>query len=225
MKRSIVAVLGLLVVACGGGSGTVKAPPRAAQSEQYFEALDARYNGDSRAYYDGLLQLAHDDPDSRAGRKARAILQADDGLLLLATVGSMAGALVPNFNKYQTKSKEVEARTSLQSLYTAQSAFMAEKKRYCRTFKECGYQALPGQTYVLFMTPKEFAVAPGADDLMRTVVVTEAREALVAAGVKPVVEKKRFVAAAVANLDGDDVLDVWTIDETGSLVHVVSDAE
>jgi Tfp pilus assembly protein PilE len=226
MKRLCPIVIAALAAACGDKtSGTVTAPPRPAESKQYYEALDARYSGDSRAYYDALLELAHDDPDSRAGRKARAILQADDGLLMLAALGSMAGATIPSFTRYQNKAKEAEAKASLQTVYTAQSAFLAEKKRYCRTFKECGYQALPEQKYILFMTPKEMAIAPDSDDFMRTVMATEAREALVAANVKPRVEKKKFLVAAVANLDGDDVMDVWTIDETGNLVHVVSDLE
>ncbi len=226
MKRLSTIVLTVLVAACGSKkSGTVAAPPRAAESEQYYKALDARYNGDSRAYYDGLLELAHDDPDSRAGRKARAILQADDGLLMLAAVGSLAGAAVPSFTRYQNKAKEAEARVMLQSIYTAQSAFFAEKKRYCRTFKECGYEGQPDQKYILFMSPKEMSVAPGGDEFMLTVVAAEAREALVAANVKPRVERKKFLVAAVANLDGDEVMDVWTIDEAGNLVHVVSDLE
>ncbi len=227
MKRiSIIAIASLLVTACGGDKqDKVAAAPRSSESEAYYKALDARYNGDSRAYYDGLLELAHDDPDSRAGRKARAILQADDGLLMLAALGSVAGAAIPSFTRYQNKAKETEARITLQGVYTAQSAFFAEKKRYCRTFKECGVEAMPGQKYMLFMTPKEMSIAPDGDDLMRTVIATEAREALVAANVKPRVEKKKFLVAAVANLDGDDVMDIWTIDETGNLIHVVSDLE
>ncbi|HSI03437.1 MAG: hypothetical protein ACAI38_10605 [Myxococcota bacterium] len=226
MKRSLTIVITAMLAACGGKKpGAASSPPRPAESKQYYEALDARYNGDSRAYYDGLLELAHDDPDSRAGRKARAILQADDGLLMLAVLGSVAGAAIPNFTRYQNKAKEAEARTALQMVYTAQSAYFAEKKRYCRTFKECGYEPLPDQKYILFMTPKEMALAPGSDDLMRTIVATEAREALLTANVKPRVEKKKFLVAAVANLDGDDIMDVWTIDETGNLVHVVSDLE
>ncbi len=226
MKRSICIVITVLVAACGSKKpGTVAAPPRPAESKQYYEALDARYNGDSRAYYDALLDLAQDEPDSRAGRKARAILQADDGLLMLAALGSVAGAAIPNFTRFQNKAKEAGARTMLQAVYTAQSAFFAEKSRYCRTFKECGYTPMNEDKYILFMTPKELAFAPGSDDFTRTVLATEARDALVTASVKPRVEKKKFLVAAVANLDGDETMDIWTIDETGNLVHVVSDIE
>lgn len=226
MKRIATLAIVSLIAACGGDKQTkVSAAPRPQESEAYYKALDARYNGDSRAYYDGLLELAHDDPDSRAGRKARAILQADDGLLMLAAIGSVAGAAIPSFTKYQSKAKETEARVLLQTVYTSQMAFFAEKKRYCRTFKECGFEAMPGQKYILFMTPKEMSIAPDSDDLMRTVLATEARDALMTANVKPRLEKKKFLVAAVANIDGDDVLDIWTIDETGNLVHVVSDLE
>ena len=226
MKRLLSIAFTASIAACGGKNvGTATTAPRPAESNRYYEALDARYSGDSRAYYDALLDLAHDEPDSRAGRKARAILQADDGLLMLAALGSVAGAAIPNFTRFQNRAKEANARVALQSVYTAQSAFFAEKRRYCRTFKECGYTPNLDDKYILFMTPKELAFAPGSDDFTRTVMATEARDALALANVKPRVEKKKFLVAAVANLDGDETMDIWTIDETGNLVHVVSDIE
>jgi hypothetical protein len=37
--------------------------------------------------------------------------------------------------------------------------------------------------------------------------------------------KSGFVALAVGNIDSDDTLDVWSIDESKSVVHVVDDAQ
>lgn len=221
MKRSLILLLAIAVVSCGGQSKEAQtASP--AQTNTYLKGLDARFDGDTRAYYDGLLELAHDDPDSRAGRKARAVLQSDGGLWILASLGSLAGVAIPSFTKYQNRSKESEARAQLMALYSAQSEHFAATKKYCRTFRECHFAA-ELTNYSLFITPSE--VLTPVQDFASQYGLIAAREALVQANIKPHIEKKKFIAAAVANLDADGDVDIWTIDETGNVVHVVSDIE
>ena len=61
-KRLTLLLLAATTLACAG-----KSP-----KERYIDALNQRMAGDSKAYFDGMLALAHDEPDSRAGRRARA---------------------------------------------------------------------------------------------------------------------------------------------------------
>lgn len=41
---------------------------------RYVAALNHRMEGDSQRYFDTLISLAHEHPDSRYGRKARALI-------------------------------------------------------------------------------------------------------------------------------------------------------
>jgi hypothetical protein len=222
MKNLTALLLAIAVVGCGGqGKETKPAGPAASsQTNAYLKGLDARFDGDTRAYYDGLLELAHDDPDSRAGRKARAVLQSDSGLWVFASLASLGAAWVPSYSKYNVKSKQAEARAQLMSLYTAQSEHFAATKKYCRTFKECAFAA-ELSSYTLYMTPTETLTPPDEIGFQADV----KKQALARVNVKPHVEKKRFLAAAVANLDEDGDVDIWTVDETGNIVHIVSDVE
>src|SRR5262249_2405854 len=144
--------------------------------------------------------------------------------VLVSALGVMAAVAAPAFTRYQSKSKTTEAAEELRRIYAAQAAFFAEKKRYCRTFKECGYEPTL-RTYSIVLGSREVATPESRDDKNRHLVINEAVEAAAQAGVHPRVEKKKFLAAAVANLDGDVDHDVWTIDETGQLNHVASDFE
>lgn len=214
------ALVTLGAVACAGKDSTKPAAPApSAETERYFKAVDARFDGDSRGYYDQLLELAHDEPDSRAGRKARAVLQADSALWMVASAGAIASIGIPSFAGFQTKAKETEARSVLESVYFTQSIFFANKQRYCRTFKECAFEVTPSK-YVLVMSPKELQMPPET-----TITGTEVRTALAAVSIRPRIEKKKFLIAAVANLDDDPDLDIWTVDEQGIPTQIMSDTE
>lgn len=85
MKHAIACLCLLSLVACGG------ATPR----DRYVEAVKARAEGDNKAYYDAMVELAHEAPDTRVGRRARANLNT--GMLgsfyWLAVLGSLVGYL------------------------------------------------------------------------------------------------------------------------------------
>lgn len=80
MQRTLFLLLCLgFVAACG-------ATPR----ERYIRAMDAQYRGDGKAYLDELIALAHDEPNSREGRRARAILTSSNVWAPVALVGAVA---------------------------------------------------------------------------------------------------------------------------------------
>lgn len=86
MKPTIAVLCLVLLAACGG----------AAPRDRYVEAVKARASGDNRAYYDAMVELAHEAPDTRVGRKARANLNTGmfGSLYWLAILGGgLAGYL------------------------------------------------------------------------------------------------------------------------------------
>jgi hypothetical protein len=66
--------------------------------ERYLRALNFRAEGDARAFYDELLALAHDTPDSRQGRRARVMLQGVD-LLTMVSAAAVVGLLLGREHK------------------------------------------------------------------------------------------------------------------------------
>lgn len=65
-----------------------------------------------------------------------AKLKKDEGftlvelMVVVAIIGVLSAVAIPNFKKYQAKSKASEAKLQLSSLYTAESAFYADYNIY-----------------------------------------------------------------------------------------------
>ncbi|MEM6731168.1 MAG: hypothetical protein AAF658_06410 [Myxococcota bacterium] len=213
MKKMITLVaLAAFSTACGSSRGSAE--------ERYLDAIQMKLDGDQRGYYDEMMLLAVEESDTRAGRRARTAVTGGSGILLLAAAAGVVGAVaVPNFLSFQAKASQAEAKSTLQMIYTAQSAFFAEKQRYCRTFAECGVDNLTNadSKYVYFMGADSSA-GPGQEALR-----LEAISLMESLGIDPVVTKRGFVVVAVGNIDSDSDLDVWTIDESSGLYNVVSD--
>ena len=51
-------------------------------------------------------------------------------MIVVAIIGILAAIAIPNFLKFQAKSKPSEAKTNLKAVYTAQSAFYSENNYY-----------------------------------------------------------------------------------------------
>src|SRR3954463_1719085 len=51
-------------------------------------------------------------------------------MIVVAIIGILAAIAIPNFIKFQAKSKQSEAKANLKSLFTAEKAFFQEKDRY-----------------------------------------------------------------------------------------------
>jgi len=51
-------------------------------------------------------------------------------MIVVAIIGLLAALAIPNFLKFQAKSKQSEARANLKSVYTAQKAYYGDKQMY-----------------------------------------------------------------------------------------------
>ena len=48
-------------------------------------------------------------------------------MIAVAIIGILSAIAIPNFAKFQARSKQTEARVNLRAMFTAQKAFAAEK--------------------------------------------------------------------------------------------------
>ncbi len=64
-------------------------------------------------------------------------------MIVVAIIGILAAIAIPNFLRYQAKSRQSEARTNLGGIFVAQTSYYGEQSRY-GSLGEIGY-ALAGQ--------------------------------------------------------------------------------
>lgn len=60
-------------------------------------------------------------------------------MVVVAIIGILASVAVPQFSKFQAKSRQSEAKASLTTLYTAEKSFNAEYAGYATSFQALGY--------------------------------------------------------------------------------------
>lgn len=114
----------------------------------------------------------------------------------------LAAIAVPNFLMFQARSKQSEAKANLKGLYVAHQSYLLETGEPGTDFETIGFDPELGRRYT-------YHLGSG--------VIVSDREPQVP--LPPDIEawlgEGGFRAAAVANIDGDEMLDVWTISEDG----------
>ena len=68
-------------------------------------------------------------------------------MIVVAIIGILAAIAIPNFIRFQARSKQGEAKANLKSLFTAQRSFFQEKDRYSEAIHEIGFGPERGNRY------------------------------------------------------------------------------
>jgi type IV pilus assembly protein PilA len=84
-------------------------------------------------------------------------------MIVVAIIGILAAIAIPNFIKFQARSKQGEAKANLKAWFTTQRAFLQEKDRYEQDIKIIGYAPERGNRYAYYFekTP-EWEIREGA---------------------------------------------------------------
>ncbi len=125
-------------------------------------------------------------------------------LIVIVIIGILAGLATPKLMSAATKAKQVEAKQMLQQLYTLERAYRVENDEYW--IPESGVVAN--------------AENPNAFAELGFELTRQARYEYTITG-----EHNRFeVRAAARDLDDDEALDEWMIDQNGELTAISNDA-
>lgn len=167
--------------------------------------------------------------------------------LLVPVVGVIAAIAIPNFMKFQCLSKQSEAKSNLSGLFTAEKAFYSEYNFYSSDLKAIHWSPDGEPAYLYgfaYSGPEDLREAepvPADHDIDRadttnaellarggyrtTKMKTSGGAALTSSDLPEDtwVERDRFIAGAVGDLDSDGTLDIWTIDESKGLQVVSND--
>lgn len=148
-------------------------------------------------------------------------------MIVVAIIGILAAIAIPNFIKFQTRSKQTEAKANMKAIFTAQKAFMQEKDRYSSNMNAIGFAPERGNRYAYYLTDDkdscqdrtttalntagEFSCI--AIDMFKYDDFEEATPDCSAMGELSVSTTRpyNFTAGAVGQIDNDLAYDCWTI--------------
>jgi hypothetical protein len=116
---------------------------------------------------------------------------------LLGTVGTMAAIAIPNFLKFQARSKQSECKTNLKSAYLAEKAYFGEHEAFTTDPEAAGFAPMKGRYQYIFTDGAEAAELP-----------TSVRDEVGLMGKCP---DCSITIACAGNVDNDETLDIWTI--------------
>lgn len=146
----------------------------------------------------------------------------DSGALVgVAVVGILAAVAVPNFIKFQCRSKQSEAKANLRGAFTSQTAFFQEHDRYGSSFGEIGFQPERGTRYAYCMAGTCLpCTLPGCARF-------EGDENPCLGMTDPMAtgEGDLPVICAVGSIDMDSDPDVWYVGEGGQLNNAENDCD
>lgn len=70
-------------------------------------------------------------------------------MVVVAIIGILSAVAIPNFKKYQAKSKQSEAKIQLAALYTAEVAANSDYDTYATCINVIGYENIPRGYYAI----------------------------------------------------------------------------
>ena len=143
------------------------------------------------------------------GKKGKKGFTLIELMIVVAIIGILAAIAIPNFLRFQAKSKQSEAKTNLGGIFTAETSYFAENN----AFADLGVISwAPVGSSVRYA----YAVTPGGVTLGDNAALNiSAAQAL--ASIDNV--NFTFVAAAAGNIDTDGTIDTWTMNQIRTLFN------
>ncbi|NPC74499.1 prepilin-type N-terminal cleavage/methylation domain-containing protein [Corallococcus exiguus] len=151
-------------------------------------------------------------------------------MIVVAIIGILAAIAIPNFMRFQAKSKQSEAKTNLKALYTAQKAYFGEKDAYLIDFKKLGFTPEAGNRYsyglatgcneAVAVAARTYTIGCIGQDEARFKNKPTATTLAVVAGVTPAnsCPSCDFNATATGNVDNDEEGDTWGITSSATTI-------
>ncbi len=156
-------------------------------------------------------------------------------LIVIAVIGALISAALPNFITYRARAMRTEAISHLAALAAAQTAHLGDFGTYTDNLTRCAFAVDGVPVYLYGFTSDAVPAASATNDTgeLRAAgagsfsgeKMVDAFGVLLSESDLPVavVSPHDFVVGAVGNIDLDGTLDRWTIDKAGRLVNVVDD--
>ena len=76
-------------------------------------------------------------------------------MIVVAIIGILAAIAIPNFIKFQARSKQGEAKANLKAWFTSERAYLQEKDKYVDDIKTLGFSPERGNRYAYYFAEAE----------------------------------------------------------------------
>ena len=170
-----------------------------------------------------IISLAKGDEPAFAARKTMAIITLVvtpmAGFMYIPFAGIVAAIAIPNFIKFQARSKQAECKTNLKAAYLAQEAYFAKNKQWGTTAEVIGFS--PANTRYLYRIGPDSVVLP----TMPNVVNGLALEVGYPAGLMDQVGSHGqcpdtcvLTMLCAGNVDNDPTVDVWSVSSQARVI-------
>jgi len=140
-------------------------------------------------------------------------------MVVVAIIGILASISIPNFLRYQARSRQAEARTNLGAIYVTEIAYFGESGRY-GSFDEIGYGLAGAANRYTYRSPATGGAAGSTnadyiDRLPAGMAGNTPENSVVASGgaVGGAGLAAAFTATATGNIDGDPTADEWHVND------------
>ena len=140
-------------------------------------------------------------------------------MIVIAIIGILAAIAIPNFVKFQCRSKQSEARSSLKAIYTAEEAYRAEYDTYTYFTGGCSRNCTT-QRQQTDLNPMHFNVKGNKFRYHYTVPYNTGEAGDGTAG-KVESSVYRFLATAAGGTATDMAGDTWEINQNNALKSVI----
>jgi type IV pilus assembly protein PilA len=145
-------------------------------------------------------------------------------MIVIAIIAFLSMVSIPSFMKFLSKAKRTEAYINLGSLYIAEKAYWAEHGKYSKILRGQGGIGWQPEGYVGGGKQERFYYTYGfADGQEGTSLFTGKLETPASALMQTQANDNAFVIAAAADIDGDGVADVLTINQNNEIKLMFDD--
>ena len=144
-------------------------------------------------------------------------------MIVVAIIGILAAIAIPNFIKFQARSKQSEAKANLKAMFTAEKAYLQEKDKFSSLVGEVGFAPERNNRYAYFAD-----TSPAFDNRVGTAASTPTTSNAIEVDVfkgytNPAIvtalpcsgtlgaSGTTFTGEAQGNIDTDATFDMWTI--------------
>jgi type IV pilus assembly protein PilA len=153
-------------------------------------------------------------------------------MIVVAIIGILAAIAIPNFIKFQARSKQSEAKANLKAIFTAEKALFQERDRFSPNIGEIGFSPERNNRYAYYLDAATVNLETRTGSVLGTATnftgvevdtfrystmsrnpaswpssCTQSPTVVAGSASTP----PSFLAGASGNVDADTLLDYWTI--------------